>query len=194
MFSEKWKHEIFTIPNLLSLFRIALIPVYISIYRNAEHSYQYHFAGIVLAISCITDLADGIIARKFDMITDTGKLLDPLADKLTQLALMLSLSARHVMLYPVLILFIIKELFQSGACLFFARRGKCMNGALWAGKICTTFLFFSLFLMFIFPGIPEIAVTFLAVMDICVLLYAFCSYMIFYVTKQSNLTDLKPKI
>ena len=84
MFSEKWKKEIFTIPNLLSLFRILLIPVYVNLYLEAKEDYQYLLAGSVLALSCLTDLADGIIARNFHMISNVGKVLDPLADKLTQ--------------------------------------------------------------------------------------------------------------
>ena len=121
MFSEKWKAEITTIPNLLSLFRIALIPVYISVYLNAAEERQYLLAGSILAVSCTTDLADGMIARKFHMVTNLGKVLDPLADKLTQFALILSLSARYTALYPVLGLFLAKELFQCGALLFFAQ-------------------------------------------------------------------------
>ena len=114
MFSEKWKSEIITVPNLLSLFRIVLIPVYMTVYWNATGRVHYFLAGFILALSCMTDLADGIIARKFGLITNLGKLLDPLADKLTQLALILSLSERYRVLYPVLILFLAKELFQCG--------------------------------------------------------------------------------
>ena len=84
MFSEKWKEELFTIPNLLSLLRIALIPVYISLYLKATKEADYLLAGSVLALSCMTDVADGIIARRFHWITNVGKVLDPLADKLTQ--------------------------------------------------------------------------------------------------------------
>ena len=108
MFSDKWKKEIITIPNFLSLFRIALIPVYISAYLHAVNDRQFLLAGSILAVSCLTDMADGIIARKFGMITTLGKILDPLADKLTQFALILSLSAKYSILYPVLALFLAK--------------------------------------------------------------------------------------
>ena len=70
-------------------------------------------AGSILALSCLTDMADGIIARKLHRITNVGKVLDPLADKLTQFALILSLSAKYSILYPVLALFLAKELAEN---------------------------------------------------------------------------------
>lgn len=190
MFSEKWKKEIFTIPNCLSCFRILLIPVYIAVYLKAVSKRQYLLAGAILAISCLTDLADGIIARKFHMISNLGKLLDPLADKLTQLALILSLSSKYTVLYPVLALFLAKELFQGGALLFFAQKGKVLPGALWAGKVCTTVLFVSLILLVMFPEVPSPVVFLLTLADTGFLLYSFGSYLAAYFGKGNCLTDL----
>jgi len=190
MFSEKWKKEVITIPNLLSLFRILLIPVYVNLYLEATEDRQYLMAGSVLAISCLTDMADGIIARKFHMISNVGKILDPLADKLTQLALILSLSARYPVLYPVLGLFLIKEFFQGGALLFFAQKGKVLPGALLAGKLCTTVLFGSLILLVMFPRIPDRAVKILTLVDAGFLLYSFGSYFSAYFGRKNCLTDL----
>lgn len=190
MFSEKWKKEIITIPNLLSLFRILLIPAYVSLYLDATEDWQYLLAGSILALSCLTDLADGIIARNFHMISNVGKVLDPLADKLTQLALILSLSARYCVLYPVLVLFLVKEFFQGGAFLFFAQKGKVLPGALLAGKLCTTVLFVSLILLVMFPRIHSNAVTLLTLTNAGFLLYSFASYFAAYFGKQSCLTDL----
>ena len=84
---ERWKKEIFTIPNLLSLFRLALLPVYVYIYLNATQTYQYVAAGAIMAVSCLTDMIDGRIARRFNMISTLGKILDPVADKITQFTL-----------------------------------------------------------------------------------------------------------
>ena len=82
------KKEIFTIPNLLSLFRLVLIPVYVVIYLNARAPEDYFLAGGILAVSCLTDLVDGKIARHFNMISTVGKVLDPVADKSTQFTLL----------------------------------------------------------------------------------------------------------
>ena len=190
MFSEKWKAEIITVPNLLSLCRIALIPVYLSVYLHAREQRQYLLAGTILAVSCATDLADGIIARKFHMITDLGKILDPLADKLTQFTLILSLSARYRGLYPVLCLFLAKELFQCGALLFFAQKGKALPGALFAGKLCTTVLFVSLILLVIFPQIHPREFWVLTLTNTAFLLYSFGSYLWAYFGSRNCLRDL----
>lgn len=66
MHIKDWKKEVFTIPNLLSLFRLALIPVYIYIYLGATETYQYITAGTIMAVSCLTDLIDGKVARRFN--------------------------------------------------------------------------------------------------------------------------------
>ena len=99
MAMKNWKKDILNIPNLLSLFRLLLIPVYITIYLRAQDKADYFLAASILAVSCLTDMIDGQIARRFNMITDLGKLLDPIADKLTQFALVLCLSLRHPVLY-----------------------------------------------------------------------------------------------
>jgi phosphatidylglycerophosphate synthase len=62
--SINWKKEILTIPNLLTVFRLALIPVYISIYLNADKPSDYYLAAGILALSCSTDMIDGFIASK----------------------------------------------------------------------------------------------------------------------------------
>ena len=128
MFIKNWKKEIFTIPNILSLFRLVLIPVYAYIYLTAEENSQFFLAGAIMAVSCMTDMIDGKIARKFHMITTLGKILDPLADKLTQLTLTICLSLKYPVLYPVLGLFIIKELFQLVLGIAFLRKGKMLDG------------------------------------------------------------------
>ena len=92
MLIKNWKKEIFSIPNLLSFFRLALIPVYAYIYLNATQMHQYVLAGTIMAVSCLTDMIDGKIARHFNMIPTVGKILDPIADKMTQFTLTLCLS------------------------------------------------------------------------------------------------------
>lgn len=72
-----------TIPNLLSVIRILLIPVFAVLFNDGN----YLWAVIVLAISGLTDFFDGKIARKFNQISALGKLLDPIADKLTQITI-----------------------------------------------------------------------------------------------------------
>lgn len=187
MFIKDWKKEIFTIPNMLSLFRLVLIPVYIVIYLNAENATDYYIAGGILAVSCLTDLIDGQIARRFNMITNLGKFLDPLADKLTQFALILCLALRYDFLWFVVGLFFIKESFQliAGGCRLL-RKGTMLKGALFSGKICTTILFISLIVLVLFPTIPVTAVKIIAAVDSVFLIIAFVDYLSAYISRASK--------
>jgi len=153
MIIKDWKKDILTIPNLLSLFRLVLIPVYIVIYLNAQDMTDYYIAGGILAVSCLTDAIDGKIARHFNMISTLGKILDPLADKVTQFTLIVCLAVRYPVLWLLVGLFFVKESFQLIAGFLTLRRGKMLTGALLAGKISTAVLFVSLILMVLLPNL-----------------------------------------
>lgn len=191
MFLGNWKKEIFTIPNLLSLFRLVLIPVYVYIYLNATESYQFLVAGSIMAVSCLTDMIDGKIARHFNMISTVGKILDPLADKVTQFTLTVCLSLKYPALRPVLILFVVKEIFQLVVGIVHLRRGKMLPGALLAGKVCTTILFVSLIAMVLFPTMDSRIVDSLAVIDGAFLAFSFVSYILAYFGKHTKVEDMK---
>ena len=72
--NQKIKDEILTVPNLLSLFRILLIPIFVWLYMSQE---DYFYAALIVVLSGITDILDGFIARRFNLITRLGKVLDP---------------------------------------------------------------------------------------------------------------------
>lgn len=193
MFIKDWKKEIFTIPNLLSLFRLILLPVYAYIYLNATEGYQYFIAGTIMAVSCLTDMVDGKIARRYNMISTLGKILDPVADKITQFTLTLCLSLKYPVLRPVLILFVVKELFQLVVGAIHLRRGKMLPGALMAGKICTTVLFVSLIILVLFPQMPSHWITAIAVIDTFFLVFSFIRYIFAYFGKHTMVQDLHPE-
>lgn len=192
MFFKDWKKEVFTIPNLLSMFRLILIPVYIIIYLRAQEAKDYYIAGGILAVSCLTDMIDGQIARRFNMITNFGKFLDPLADKLTQFSLILCLALRYNFLWYVVGLFCAKEIFQlaAGGCRLLKKK-VMLKGALFSGKICTTFLFISLIILVLFPTIPELYVKIIAIVDSVFLLIAFADYVITYIARASKFQALE---
>ena len=92
-------------PNVLTLIRLGLIPVYWYLILT-DH---YYWALGVFAVASLTDLADGYIARKYNLITDFGKLMDPLADKLMSLSVMLSLTVKGIIPWPAPVLLLLKE-------------------------------------------------------------------------------------
>ena len=191
MFMKNWNKEILTLPNLLSLFRLILLPVYVTIYLHAREPKQYLLAGSIMALSCVTDLLDGRIARKFNLVTNLGKILDPLADKITQFTLTLCLSLKYPVLQPVLMLFLIKEVFQTVMGVIYLRKGKMLPGALPAGKLCTVVLFTSLMALVFFPELPAAAVNTAAIVDSGFLMVSFLSYIFAYYGKNVKVQDLK---
>ena len=193
MFVKNWKKEIFTIPNLLSLFRLVLIPIYVAIYLNARNSTDYYVAAGILAVSCLTDLIDGKIARHFNMISSLGKILDPLADKATQFTLIICLAIKYNFLLYLVGLFVLKESFQLIAGGINLRKGKMLKGALYSGKICTTILFISLILMVMLPNLSEKTVVLITIVDAIFMLIAFADYVVAYFFKENKfqLVDIK---
>lgn len=190
MFIKDWKKEILTIPNLLSLFRLVLIPVYVVIYLNARADTDYYLAAGILAVSCLTDLIDGKIARHFNMISTIGKILDPLADKATQFTLILCLSLKYPVLWYLVGLFVVKESFQLIAGGINLRKGKMLKGALISGKICTTVLFVSLILMVMIPNLSDTVVNIIAIIDILFMLVSFIDYFITYFKRENKFQSL----
>lgn len=190
MFLKNWKNEIFTIPNMLSLFRLVLIPVYVVIYLNAATAMEYMLAGSILAASCLTDVVDGQIARHFNMISTVGKVLDPVADKATQFTLTLCLSLKYPVLRPVLVLFVAKETFQLIAMIVSYLHGKVLPGALLPGKICTVILFISLIAMVLFPDMNPRFVDAIAAVDSVFLAVSFVTYIFAYLGKHAKVQDM----
>lgn len=188
---KDWKKEIWTIPNLLSLFRLVLIPVYVLIYLNADSMSDYFIAAGILAVSCLTDLIDGKIARHFNMISTLGKFLDPLADKATQFTLILCLALKHPILWVLVTLFVIKETYQLIAMGIRLKHGRVLKGALISGKICTTVLFVSLILMVMIPGMSETAIHIITLIDIVFMVIAFIEYAITYFKRDNKFQSLE---
>lgn len=190
MISKDWKKEFLTIPNLLSLFRLFLIPVYVTLYLRAEAVEDYFIAAGVLAVSCLTDLIDGKIARHFNMISTVGKILDPFADKATQFTLIVCLAIKNPVLWTLVTLFVIKESFQLIAGLLTLRKGQMLTGALLSGKICTTVLFISLIVMVLMPELDKTVITAITVVDCVCMVISFIGYARIYYTHSPMIQKL----
>lgn len=188
---KDWKKEICTIPNLLSLLRLVMIPLYVYIYLNATEGIHYVIASAILAVSCLTDMIDGKLARKLNQISHVGKVLDPIADKFTQLSLLICLSVHRKPLRALLVLFVIKEMFQLIAMIVNLRKGKALDGALMSGKISTTVLFISLILMVMMPNMREITTDIITVICFVVLVIAFVDYIRAYFGSNKKVQDLE---
>ncbi len=140
------RNKILTIPNMLSLFRLCLIPVIMWLYCVKEN---YLWAGIILIVSGITDTVDGFVARHFHMTSDLGKVLDPVADKLTQAAMLFCLLTRFPLMIVPLGIMVLKEFFMGVTGLMVIQKTGKVFGADWHGKV-TTWLLYAMMILHVF--------------------------------------------
>ena len=130
--------KILTIPNLLSLLRLIMIPQLMWLYLRKQ---DYVRTVILLALSGATDVLDGIIARKFNMISDFGKAFDPVADKLTQMAMLYCVGTTFPEIRFLLILLVVKEVLSGIMSLISIQKTGQVQGAQWHGKVVTVLLY-----------------------------------------------------
>ena len=124
------------IPNILTIIRFLLIPV-IVVFCLQEN---YILAIIFLTVSGITDILDGLIARKYNLITDFGKLMDPLADKATQVSLLTILVIKNMIPIWILVIVVLKEFCMvSGASFLYGK--ELVVSSKWYGKLATVLFY-----------------------------------------------------
>ncbi len=128
------------IPNILTIVRFILIPfIFMSVLSR-----QLLLALIIFTISALTDVLDGYIARKYNYITDIGKLLDPLADKLTQISLLLSLSILGILPWWIFLIVFIKELLMVVSASVLYSKKDVVVYSKWYGKLATTLFYLAI--------------------------------------------------
>lgn len=164
-----------SIPNILSIFRLLLIPFF-TYYMVFEKNMIV--AGILLVVSGITDYLDGFIARKFNMKTNLGKILDPLADKFTQLfaVICLALYGYSIMWFLAIFLFLKDLLLLIGGIMLYQKKDGMIPSNMF-GKIATFVFYVAVVLLTLFEkGLDENIKYVVAFVIIFVCLLAFVSY------------------
>lgn len=140
-----------SIPNLMSVFRILLIPAIVILYFKGHGT-----ASVVLVIlSALTDLFDGIIARRFNQITELGKALDPIADKLTLGTIMICLAIKNDLFLAIVLVMVVKESIGFATHWILFRHCGEMYGAEWYGKVSTWILYITAALVMLFADLPD---------------------------------------
>ncbi|MFA9380603.1 MAG: CDP-alcohol phosphatidyltransferase family protein [Acetanaerobacterium sp.] len=170
------KSEALSIPNILSYIRILLVPVFAVLYMTAKDDEGYIIAALVLLISGLTDLLDGFIARRCNMVTSLGKLLDPMADKLTQATVAACLAIKISGMVLLLGVFIVKELIMAGASIFLLSRGGKIDGSQWFGKLATAVFYAVMVLIIALPHIGETVRLSMIAVSASVMIFALVRY------------------
>ena len=124
------------LPNILTIVRFLLIPVIVLFALNNN----YIAAIVVLTISGITDILDGYIARRFNLISDFGKLMDPFADKATQLTILVVLSIKGIIPFWIMLVVLLKEVLMiAGASFLYGK--ELVVSSKWYGKLATVLFY-----------------------------------------------------
>ena len=149
----RYQKKIITVPNILSLFRLCLIPVIVWLYcfRN-----DYLLTTLVLVVSGATDVIDGIIARRFGMISDFGKAFDPVADKLTQIVTLFCLVVRFPHMIIPLVVLTVKEVLAAIFNMITIKKAGEVMGAVWHGKLNTVLLYSMMVIHLVWFRIPAV--------------------------------------
>lgn len=180
------KKDILTIPNGLSLVRLMLIPLVLWMYCVKN---WYIGAACVILFSTATDIVDGWIARTYHMVSDLGKFLDPVADKLTQVSMIVCLiweaivkenTPLFVELVSLLVLFVVRELIMLIVGSVVLKKTDTVNSAKWYGKAATVVLYCAMLALFVFPKMPDLLGFVLLMVCAAVILYALVRYLMFY--------------
>ena len=127
------KEDLFKIPNILCYIRILIVPLFIYMFLQK----WYWQSAIVVIVAAATDVVDGWIARKFNMVSDWGKFIDPVADKLMQFAMLAVLLIKVPWVLLLVIAFVLKEVILLIVGLYIYHKGRNLDGAMWCGKLCT---------------------------------------------------------
>lgn len=181
--------DILKLPNILSAARILLVPVFAAVFVYAGRAdgaaedgrlSGYIIAAAILILSGLTDALDGMIARRFGMITDLGKILDPVADKLTQAAVVFCLIFRCRDLWQLAaalaVVIVAREITMLWLGVVFLRQGMSLNGAMWYGKL-STIVFYVLVIVLI--GAPQLSQKAAAAMLITMTAFAALSFVLY---------------
>ena len=140
-----------TIPNILTCIRLVLMPVFVYVYFIPGENSKW-WAMVILAFSFFTDVLDGWIARHFNMVSDLGKVLDPIADKIMQITVLICLAFADTLIFWAVVFVFIKELLLGIGVLILTLRGCKSQSSIFAGKFaCFISVLVSLILIFPFP-------------------------------------------
>ena len=173
--------------NMITIFRIILIPIYLAVFYSGSEDYIL-FSGLIFILAGISDVLDGYVARKYDMITDLGSVLDPVADKLMMFAILISFVSKEIIPPWILIALGLKEITMIlGGGILYLFKGKQVLPADKFGKFATV-SFYTATLSIVFK-LPKMFSTFLFVLTVIFNIVAFINYLIIYLKIKDNKPD-----
>lgn len=171
------------IPNILTSLRIVIIPFFI--WKMLEG--DLFVAGVLLVFSGLTDLLDGLLARSFHWVSDLGKVLDPIADKLTQAAISVTMLIKLYAYWPFFVIFLVKDFVMLLLGGYLLKKGVQLEGARWFGKLATFMFYGTMILILFFPGMPQVVTLTLLTLSVACALGAGLMYIPQFISYKNSI-------
>lgn len=184
MKQTRFHGQFFSIPNILSYVRLGMIPAIVWVYVGLK---DYILAAILMGFSGATDVVDGWIARHFKLITDWGKIVDPIADKLTQIAVAFCLAWRFAPMRYLLVLLILKEIYMGIIGMVFIHKTDTVEGSVWYGKATTVLFFLVTIILVLMPNLHPVGVLILVAAESAAIILSMILYTHRYLQLYKNM-------
>lgn len=183
MQENSYQNRVVTIPNVLSVIRLLLIPVFLWLYCICK---EHIWSAAVVVASGLTDMLDGLIARRFHMESNVGRVLDPVADKLAQTAMCFAMIYRYPIMLWVLGFFAVKELAMAVLGFGYMKRTGVVNSARWYGKASSIVQYATMLALIVNPTISDYSAHVL--ISLCMVTHgvSLLLYVIFYIRSMMN--------
>lgn len=177
------------IPNILTTLRFFMIPFYIGIFAH-ESDYKL-WSAVIFMLASATDVLDGYIARKYNLTTKWGQLMDPLADKLMQITVIVSmLITSRIPLWFVILSAAKEGLMILGGIFLFTKKTYVRSNIF--GKLNTVVLFAALCLLLVCPQINPVLKTIILALSITLSIFAMVTYTYSYLLKKKKFKEYIP--
>lgn len=174
------RKENFNLPNILSFTRIIIIIPFVLYFLNDD----YLLSAAMLALSGLSDMLDGVIARKLNQVTQLGKILDPVADKLTLTAVVICMGIKFPEIFILVVILSVKDLSMLLAGSYLLKKGIEPPAAKWYGKLATVFFYVSVIIIVALKALygiadPRISISLLTATALLMLFALFRYFLIF---------------
>lgn len=182
------RKENFNLPNILSFTRIIIIIPFVLYFLNDD----YLLSAAMLALSGLSDMVDGVLARKLNQITQLGKILDPVADKLTLTAVVICMGIKFPEIFILVVILSVKDLSMLLAGSYLLKKGIEPPAAKWYGKLATVFFYVSVIIIVALKALygiadPRISISLLTATALLMLFALFRYFLIFLrLIKENN--------
>lgn len=183
------KNKQLNVPNMLSIFRLCMVPVFVATFFMADPDKPRYGALIVYIVAQGTDALDGYIARKYNLITRLGRVLDPLADKLMSFTVITCLAIQNSALWWVVVIFFLKESMMGIGALVLYKHVTDVPPSNFLGKLSTIYFYCVFIVVLLFQNLPPIGLLILLAVGVALTLVAFVTYVVSFI-KQLR----KPKL